>query len=164
MLLCLPTRSDSSIPGVSAAEENAAAPEGFETKKATGKGLENYTYRIQVSPLDCLGCGACVQVCPAKEKALTMKPLDSQAAEEVKELGVRSILNQEEKPTGKEHRKRKSVRDPVIRVLRRMCRLRRDTLRKADDPDVRRPHGDRQRNRLYPGMGRSASMCTVYHQ
>lgn len=57
------------------------APEGFKTKKATGKGLEEYTYRIQVSPLDCLGCGACVQVCPAKEKALTMKPLDSQAAE-----------------------------------------------------------------------------------
>ena len=38
---------------VSAAEaENA--PEGFKTKKATGKGLEEYTYRIQVSPLDCL--------------------------------------------------------------------------------------------------------------
>ena len=68
-------------PFLVSAEENAAAPEGFETKKATGKGLENYTYRIQVSPLDCLGCGACVQVCPAKEKALTMKPLDSQEKE-----------------------------------------------------------------------------------
>ena len=34
-------------------------------------------YRMQVSPLDCTGCGNCVSVCPAKEKALVMKPLAS---------------------------------------------------------------------------------------
>ena len=55
------------------AEEAANKPAGFETKAATGfAGME---YRIQVSPLDCLGCGVCAQVCPAKEKALTMKPI-----------------------------------------------------------------------------------------
>ncbi|MBE7024400.1 MAG: pyruvate:ferredoxin (flavodoxin) oxidoreductase, partial [Ruminococcaceae bacterium] len=55
------------------ADEAANKPEGFETKAATGfQGME---YRIQVSPLDCLGCGVCAQVCPAKEKALTMKPI-----------------------------------------------------------------------------------------
>lgn len=59
-------------------EELAQAPEGFETKKAVGKGLSDYAYRIQVSPYDCTGCGSCVNVCPAKEKALVMKPLDSQ--------------------------------------------------------------------------------------
>jgi pyruvate-ferredoxin/flavodoxin oxidoreductase len=32
-------------------------------------------YRIQISPLDCTGCGNCAQVCPAKEKALVMEPL-----------------------------------------------------------------------------------------
>ncbi len=55
------------------ADEAANKPAGFETKAATGfAGME---YRIQVSPLDCLGCGVCAQVCPAKEKALTMKPI-----------------------------------------------------------------------------------------
>ncbi|HEX2945337.1 MAG TPA: pyruvate:ferredoxin (flavodoxin) oxidoreductase [Clostridia bacterium] len=54
------------------------APEGFDTKKAIGKGLENLSFRIQVSALDCAGCGSCANVCPAKEKALVMKPLETQ--------------------------------------------------------------------------------------
>ena len=36
------------------------------------------TFTMSVSPLDCLGCGNCAQVCPAKNKALVMKPLDTQ--------------------------------------------------------------------------------------
>lgn len=54
------------------------APEGFASKKAIGKGLENLNFRIQVSALDCAGCGSCANVCPAKEKALIMKPLETQ--------------------------------------------------------------------------------------
>ncbi len=61
--------------------EAAAAPEGFATKKAIGKGLEDLQFRMQVSPLDCLGCGNCVDICPAKEKALTMVPLEGQLKE-----------------------------------------------------------------------------------
>ncbi|SHD77873.1 pyruvate:ferredoxin (flavodoxin) oxidoreductase [Schnuerera ultunensis] len=53
-------------------EEKQKAPKTFETKKAVGKGLENLEFRIQVSPLDCTGCGNCADVCPAKEKALVM--------------------------------------------------------------------------------------------
>ena len=56
--------------------EQQHAPAGFETKKATG--LVQYQYRVQVSPYDCTGCGSCVNICPAKEKALTMQPLESQ--------------------------------------------------------------------------------------
>ena len=59
-------------------EEVANAPEGFETKTANGKDLSKYQFRMQVSPYDCTGCGSCVNVCPAKEKALAMKPLASQ--------------------------------------------------------------------------------------
>ena len=64
-------------------DENEAkmAPAGFETKKALGAGLDKYQYRMQVSPYDCTGCGSCANVCPAKEKALIMKPLDSQLKE-----------------------------------------------------------------------------------
>ena len=36
---------------------------------------------MQVSPLDCLGCGSCVNVCPAKEKAIQMVPASTQEAE-----------------------------------------------------------------------------------
>ena len=55
-------------------EEIKNAPEGFETIKAMGKDLEGLQYRIQVSALDCTGCGSCVEVCPAKQKAITMTP------------------------------------------------------------------------------------------
>ncbi|MEE1228887.1 MAG: pyruvate:ferredoxin (flavodoxin) oxidoreductase [Lachnospiraceae bacterium] len=63
------------------ADEKAAAPAGFETKKVNGKGMENYELRIQVSPYDCTGCGSCVNVCPVKDKALVMKPLATQLEE-----------------------------------------------------------------------------------
>ncbi|TCO67718.1 pyruvate:ferredoxin (flavodoxin) oxidoreductase [Marinisporobacter balticus] len=53
-------------------EEIKNKPEPFETKKAIGKGLENMQYRIQVSPLDCTGCGNCADICPAPQKALVM--------------------------------------------------------------------------------------------
>ena len=61
-------------------EEKRNAPETFETKKAIGKGIENLEYRIQLSPLDCTGCANCADICPAKGKALIMKP----AEEEIK--------------------------------------------------------------------------------
>ena len=53
-------------------DEKNKAPNTFETKKPIGKGLEGYEYRIQISPLDCTGCGNCADICPAKEKALVM--------------------------------------------------------------------------------------------
>lgn len=54
-------------------DEKVASPIEFDTKKATGKGLEDLSYRIQVTPLDCTGCGSCANVCPAK--ALDMRPI-----------------------------------------------------------------------------------------
>ncbi len=64
------------------AEEAANAPEGCVTKDVKGKGFEGYTMRIQVDPLDCQGCGSCASACLAKEKALVMKPLESQLHEQ----------------------------------------------------------------------------------
>lgn len=56
----------------------AGAPKDFVTVEAKGKELKGYKFRIQVSPLDCAGCGNCADICPAKEKALVMKPIGSQ--------------------------------------------------------------------------------------
>jgi pyruvate-ferredoxin/flavodoxin oxidoreductase len=64
-------------------DEMKKAPAGFVTKAARGKDKEGLSYRIQLSPLDCTGCGNCADICPAKEKALVMTPL-TQVQEEQK--------------------------------------------------------------------------------
>ena len=63
-------------------DEVANAPEGFTSKQAIGKGFEDLKFRIQVSVLDCVGCGSCASVCPSKEKSLIMKPIETQLAED----------------------------------------------------------------------------------
>lgn len=64
-------------------EELAKAPESFVVKKATGKNFEGYHYKIQISPMDCTGCGNCADVCPAKGKALIMQPIGTQIPKEL---------------------------------------------------------------------------------
>ncbi len=61
--------------------ELAGAPAGTDVKKPIGKQLEGLNFRIQVSALDCTGCSNCADVCPAKVKALVMKPLETQLVE-----------------------------------------------------------------------------------
>ena len=59
-------------------EEVAASPE--ETNAIPMMGLKDLKFVMTVSTLDCTGCGACANVCPGKkgEKALVMKPIDTQ--------------------------------------------------------------------------------------
>lgn len=56
--------------------EVANAPADMVGKAAIG--AKDLNYYMAISPLDCTGCGNCAQVCPAKEKALVMKPLATQ--------------------------------------------------------------------------------------
>ena len=60
-------------------EEIKNAPEDItnDVLKPIGKGVEGLSFRIQVSPDNCVGCGLCATVCPGKrgEKALTMVPV-----------------------------------------------------------------------------------------
>ncbi|PLX10200.1 MAG: pyruvate:ferredoxin (flavodoxin) oxidoreductase [Marinilabiliales bacterium] len=60
--------------------EEKVLPADIKLIDAKGK-QKGYKYRIQVSALDCTGCGSCAVVCPSKEKSLIMKPLDSQMKE-----------------------------------------------------------------------------------
>ena len=61
-------------------EEAQAAPAGFTMAEA--RGAAGLKYRLQVSTLDCTGCGSCAASCPAKDKALTMKPADDSMYDE----------------------------------------------------------------------------------
>ncbi len=63
--------------------ELSKLPKDAVTLEVKGKGMEGLRYRLQVSPLDCTGCGVCSDICPSKENSLIMKPLESQMKETV---------------------------------------------------------------------------------
>ena len=69
-------------PAVMTEEEAAKAPEGM--KKVPMTGMPGYYFAVTVSVLDCTGCGSCANVCPGKkgEKALVMKGLEENRAEQ----------------------------------------------------------------------------------
>ncbi len=52
--------------------EKTECPDSFVTIPTVG--IKDTRFRIQVTPHDCMGCGVCAHVCPAKEKALVMRP------------------------------------------------------------------------------------------
>ena len=63
-------------------EEKKSVPAGFETVPAKGLGKDSpYSFRMQVSPYDCLGCGVCLTACPA-EGALTMTSFEDMKPEQ----------------------------------------------------------------------------------
>jgi pyruvate-ferredoxin/flavodoxin oxidoreductase len=62
------------------AEEDAAKPEGMVTKDLTGN--KDYKFAIVVSAYDCTGCGSCVNVCPAKEKAIALNDFEANRGEQ----------------------------------------------------------------------------------
>ncbi len=57
-------------------EEAEKAPQGFDSVPAKGIKQGNFRFSLQVSAFDCTGCGSCANVCPAKEKALRMVPVE----------------------------------------------------------------------------------------
>lgn len=63
-------------------DELVSAPEGLQTVKMTGKDCGDYKFAIISSVLDCTGCGSCANICPSKNKALVMEPLESRLSEQ----------------------------------------------------------------------------------
>ncbi|MBC8536521.1 pyruvate:ferredoxin (flavodoxin) oxidoreductase [Feifania hominis] len=84
-------------PVVMNAAEVKNAPESMLSKQMIGKGCEDYQFGIVVSTLDCTGCGNCANICPAKEKALVMKPMEPQLPKQaafdyaVKDVSVKEL-------------------------------------------------------------------------
>ncbi|MGX8708760.1 MAG: pyruvate:ferredoxin (flavodoxin) oxidoreductase [bacterium] len=67
-------------PAAMTPDEAAAAPQSQKSRDMTG--MPGMKFAIAVSTLDCSGCGSCATVCPGLkgQKALTMKPIDTQMA------------------------------------------------------------------------------------
>lgn len=76
-------------------DELTEAPEGFIVREM--RGANGQKYRIQVSVEDCTGCGLCVESCPAKGKALTMRPYEEQK-EQALNWAFAMTLRQKENP------------------------------------------------------------------
>ena len=55
------------------AQEVEKAPDGFVSVPA--KGAKEYQFSLQISDMDCTGCGSCVASCPMSGKALRMEPV-----------------------------------------------------------------------------------------
>jgi len=99
-------------PTLATEEELANKPATFETKDAIG--VKGYQFRIQVSPYDCTGCTNCVAVCPAKEKALTMVPLDKAIAEEAANWEYAESLKETTAPLGALNVKTSQFKKPLF--------------------------------------------------
>ncbi|MCQ2543213.1 MAG: pyruvate:ferredoxin (flavodoxin) oxidoreductase [Lachnospiraceae bacterium] len=87
-------------PFILSADEVAAAPANIKLADSKHANDATMKYTMSVSPLDCMGCGECVTVCPAAAKgALKMVPQESQSAEQpVFDYLVANVGKKELKP------------------------------------------------------------------
>ena len=126
---------------------------------------------LQVAPEDCTGCGACVNICPVKDKADEKRKainLEPQAALRDTEAAnwefFLKIPNTD--PQAPEPRPAQGHRDAPapLRVLRRLRRLRRDALHQAPHPARGRPRDHLERDRLLLDLRRQPPHHALYHQ
>ena len=81
------------------ADEVAAAPANIKLADSKHAADATMKYTMTVSPLDCMGCGECITVCPKANEALKMVPQESQAAEQpVFDYLVANVGKKELKP------------------------------------------------------------------
>ena len=92
-------------------EEAAAAPANFGAVPGKANLAGKYQFKMQVSPLDCLGCGSCVNICPTK--ALEMVPLGTQL-DEAPNWEYAVALPQKENPMDKYTVKGSQFEKPLL--------------------------------------------------
>ena len=134
-------------------EEKAAAPFGFITAEAKGKGLEGLQYRMQVSPLDRLGCGNCADICPSKEKALVMKPFSKRKSRKRKTGTMVSIFREKTSEFLLTPLREASSQNHILNSPGALRRLRRDAVYQAGDSALWRQNADCQCNGMFLYLG-----------
>ncbi len=86
-------------PFILSEEEVKAAPSNIKLADSKHANDATMKYTMSISPLDCMGCGECVTVCPKPNEALKMVPQESQAAEQpVFDYLVANVGRKELKP------------------------------------------------------------------
>ena len=135
------------------------APEGFITKDAIG--VKGAKYRIQVSPLDCTGCGVCANVCIAKEKALKME-VASDLSEEIKKLQFQQNFETNNFAFQQIFNKRSSILTGHILSLASLWRLRRNSIYKALKSALWRKFNYCKCNRLFKYLWRLLSILPIF--
>ena len=119
-------------------EEQDAAPAGLLSKPA--QGAKAYHYHLAISPLDCSGCGNCVDIRPSRGKALKCS-LDSQR-QMAPVWDYALALTPKSNPFRRRRSKAASLK-PRCWSFRRLRGLRRNALCPPDNPAVWRPDADR---------------------
>ncbi|QPW56896.1 pyruvate:ferredoxin (flavodoxin) oxidoreductase [Clostridium botulinum] len=94
-------------------EEYNNKPEGFKAVEAKGIKGEKLYYSMNVSALDCTGCGNCAEVCPAPTKALVMKPAATQENEQAN-YDYAQTLSVKENPMNKYTVKGSQFEKPLL--------------------------------------------------
>jgi len=94
------------------ADEAKAAPDTMATLKC--RGAEDFEYRIQVSPLDCYGCGVCAMECPTKEKALVMESFETRLDTEKPHWDYLIALDHKDNPFDKYTQKGSQFEVPLL--------------------------------------------------
>ncbi|MBE6551199.1 MAG: pyruvate:ferredoxin (flavodoxin) oxidoreductase [Ruminococcaceae bacterium] len=80
------------------ADEVAAAPANTKyTAKMIGKGCEGYKFTMAISPLDCMGCGLCVNVCPTKPEKRALKMVSQESQKDQQACFDYAVANVSEK-------------------------------------------------------------------
>ncbi len=153
-----------------AAREGARRPSS--RADAKGKDVEGLKFTIQVAPEDCTGCGVCVDDLPGQGqgqpeaqghqhgsrscRCASRSARTGSSSSSLPEAGPR--------PASRPTCKGSQFLRAALRVLRRLRRLRRDALRQAADPALRRPDADRQRHRLLVDLRRQPAHHALHDQ
>ena len=150
------------------AEEVAAAPEALKAKKMNGKGCEEYQFAMTVSPLDCMGCGVCVERVPgpqgkqgAEDGAAGERSLPSRMCSIT---AVANVSQEARHDAAETTVKGSQFNQPLLEFSGSLRRLRRDQLCPPDHPAVRRAHVYFQRHRLLLHLGRPGCNVPLHAQ
>ena len=96
-------------------EEQKHLPEGAKTIPAQGRDMGEKRFSIQISTLDCTGCGVCVEVCPTKpKKSLEMKAIGEQLAAGTQQVADHFFNEVTYKDFGTDNFKNTNFRKPLF--------------------------------------------------
>ena len=136
------------------------APATFKGVDFKGNEFKGLKYTIQIAPEDCTGCTLCVVVCPAKDKsnpkhkALDMHPQRPLRDAERENYAFFLDLPEVDRTKVKMDLKGAQFLQPLFEYSGRVRRVRRDAVRQAADPAVRRPGAHRERDGLLVDLRR----------